>query len=167
MAKVVKLSKYAKKAVKPPPKGLGKASSAKAPTFKVSGAKSGAKDIDHFINTAGLDTRREKEIGQHIGYRYDVNLLPDYSRLTPFLKAYLEYMGWDDLNWLEDVHMGYEEGEPAIFDRNCNGWVRIPNNVKLPAHQQDRDMMARELLLKFQMSPDHPMVELNQAYRKF
>ena len=38
-------------------------------------------------------------------------------------------MGWDDLNWLEDVHMGYEEGEPAIFDRNVNGWVRIPKNV--------------------------------------
>ncbi len=25
-------------------------------------------------------------IGQSIGYRYDVNLLPDYSRITPFLK---------------------------------------------------------------------------------
>ena len=127
----------------------------------------GAKDIDHFINTSGLDTAREKEIGQHIGYRYDVNLLPDYSRLTSFLRNYLEYMGWDDLNWLEDVHMGYEEGEPAIFDRNCNGWVRIPKNVKLPANQQDRDMMARELLVKFQMSPNHPMIELNKAYRKF
>ena len=30
-------------------------------------------------------TAREKMIGQTIGYRYDVNLLPDYSRLTPFL----------------------------------------------------------------------------------
>ena len=38
----------------------------------------------------------------------------------------MEFMGWDDLNWLEDVHMGYEAGEPAIFDRNINGWVRIP-----------------------------------------
>jgi hypothetical protein len=27
--------------------------------------------------------------------------------------------------------------------------------------------MARELLIKFQMSPNHPMVELNRAYRKF
>jgi hypothetical protein len=125
------------------------------------------KHIDHFLKTAGIDTAREKEIGQHIGYRYDVNLLPDYERLTPFLKKYIELMGWDDLNWLEDVHMGYEEGEPAIFDRNCNGWVRIPKNVKLPGNQQDRDMMARELLIKFQMSPNHPMVQLNKAYRKF
>ena len=52
------------------------------------------------------ETAREKMIGQTIGYRYDVNLLPDYSRLTPFLKKYIEAMGWDDLNWLEDVHMG-------------------------------------------------------------
>ena len=40
-------------------------------------------------------------IGQHIGYRYDVNLLPDYNRITPFLKKYIEHMGWDDLNWLK------------------------------------------------------------------
>jgi hypothetical protein len=43
-------------------------------------------DLDRFLTTDGLDTEREQEIGQHIGYRYDVNLLPDYSRLTPFLK---------------------------------------------------------------------------------
>ena len=62
----------------------------------------------------GIKTAREKMIGQHIGYRYDVNLLPDYSRITPFLKKYIEHMGWDDLNWLEDVHMGYEDGKPAV-----------------------------------------------------
>ncbi|MGB6905736.1 MAG: hypothetical protein WBE04_01280 [Methyloceanibacter sp.] len=118
-------------------------------------------------DSAQLDTKREKEIGQHIGYRYDVNLLPDYDRLTPFLKAYMEFMGWDDLNWLEDVHMGYEAGEPAIFDRNINGWVRLPKSMALPEDQQDRDMLARELLLRFQTSPNHPLMELNQAYRKF
>src|SRR5271165_1021979 len=107
MAKVTELSKYAQakkvaKTVKPAAKGVGKAA-AKAAGAKAGGAKSGAKDIDHFIKTAGLDTRREKEIGQHIGYRYDVNLVPDYNRLTPFLKKYMEIMGWSDLNWLEDV----------------------------------------------------------------
>jgi hypothetical protein len=162
MAKVVKLSKYAqakKAAAKPKPaaKAAGK-----------SAVKSnGVKDIDHFIKTQGLDTRREKEIGQHIGYRYDVNLVPDYNRLTPFLKKYMETMGWSDLNWLEDVHLGYEEGRAAVFDRNVNGWVTVPEDVKLPDNQQDRDMLARELLIKFQMSPRHPMVDLNKAYRKF
>ena len=125
------------------------------------------KDVDQFLEGEGLDSEREKEIGQHIGYRYDVNLLPDYERLTPFLKKYMEIMGWDDLNWLEDVHMGYEEGRPAVFDRNINGWVSVPEDMALPDNQQDRDMIARELLIKFQMSDKHPMVELYKAYRKF
>ena len=125
------------------------------------------KDIDHYLNADGLDSDREKDIVQHIGYRYDVNLLPDYDRLTPFLRQYLEKMGWSDLNWLEDVHMGYEEGRPAVFDRNINGWVTVPADLDLPDSQQDRDMIARELLIRFQMSLRHPMVELNAAYRKF
>jgi len=125
------------------------------------------KDVDQFLEGEGLDSEREKEIGQHIGYRYDVNLLPDYERLTPFLKKYMEIMGWDDLNWLEDVHMGYEEGRPAVFDRNINGWVSVPEDMALPDNQQDRDMIARELLVKFQMSQSHPMVDLRKAYEKF
>ena len=125
-------------------------------------------DVDQFLKDAdGLGSEREKEIGQHIGYRYDVNLVPDYDRITPYLQKYMEVMGWDDLNWLEDVHMGYEEGAPAVFDRNNNGWIRVPDTLDLPDNQQDRDMIARELLIKFQMSPDHPMVVLNKAYRKF
>jgi hypothetical protein len=125
-------------------------------------------DVDKFIkDAAGLDSKREKEIGQHIGYRYDVNLVPDYSRITPFLEKYIEMMGWDDLNWLEDVHMGYEEGRPAIFDRNVNGWVTIPTDLKLPEDQQGRDMLARELLIKFQMSSRNPLVTLKDTYGKF
>ena len=126
------------------------------------------KDVDQFEKDAeGLESKREKEIGQHIGYRYDVNLIPDYGQITPFLTKYMEVMGWDDLNWLEDVHMGYEEGKPAVFDRNINGWVQVPTDIDLPGSQQERDMIARELLIKFQMSKSHPMVDLMNAYRKF
>jgi hypothetical protein len=125
-------------------------------------------DVDQFVkDKEGLGSEREKEIGQHIGYRYDVNLVPDYDHITPFLSKYMEVMGWDDLNWLEDVHMGYEDGMPAVFDRNINGWVRVPDKVKLPDNQQDRDMIAREFLLKFQMSDRHPLVTLRKAYMKF
>jgi hypothetical protein len=122
------------------------------------------KDVDYYLNSEGLDSNREKEIGQHIGYRYNVNLLPDNSLLTPFLKRYMEFMNWKDLNWLEDVHMGYEEGRPAVFDRNINGWVIVPTDIVLPDTQQERDMIARELLIKFQMSESHPLIELRQAY---
>jgi len=124
-------------------------------------------DIDRHLHGDGLDSEREQLIGQHIGYRYDVNLLPDMSLLTPFLKKYMEIMGWQDLNWLEDVHMGYEAQRAAVFDRNINGWVTVPDDLELPATQQERDMIARELLVKFQMSPRHPIVDLNNAYRKF
>ena len=124
-------------------------------------------NVNKYLESEGLDTDREKDIGQHIGYRYDVNLVPDYNRLTPFLKKYIDVMGWQDLNWLEDVHLGYEESRPAVFDRNINGWVTVPDSIKLPDNQQDRDMIARELLIKFQMSENHPMVELKKAYAKF
>ncbi len=117
--------------------------------------------------TGDFQSQRGQEIGQHIGYSYDVNLLPDYTRLTLFLRKYIEVMGWKDLNWLEDVHLGYEEGQPAVFDRNINGWVKVPKDIDLPKDQQDRDMYARELLVKFQMSPRHPLVDLNRVYRKF
>jgi len=126
------------------------------------------KNVDQFLEDAeGLESEREQEIGQHIGYRYDVNLVPDYDRITPYLTKYMEVMGWDDLNWLEDVHMGYEEGAPAVFDRNINGWVRVPSSMKLPDNQQDRDMLAREFLLKFQMSDRHSLGTLRKAYAKF
>lgn len=128
---------------------------------------SATRDLDHLSQGDSLATSREREIGQHIGYRYDVNLLPDYSRLTPFLRRYLAVMGWQDLNWLEDVHLGYEEGRAAVFDRNINSWVTVPEDMILPDNQQDRDMIARELLVKFQMSPHHPLVDLRRAYKKF
>ena len=70
------------------------------------------KDIDHFIKGDGLDSEREQTIGQHIGYRYDVNLVPDYERLTPLLKRYMEIMGWTDLNWLEMSIWATRTGDP-------------------------------------------------------
>ena len=130
-------------------------------------AKKKKKKIKKISKPKEKESSREKMIGQHIGYRYDVNLLPDYKQVTPFLKKYIEHMGWDDLNWLEDVHKGHAEGRPAVFCRNANGWVTIPKKIKLPDSQQDRDMIARELLIKFQMSPNHPLVDLKKAYKKF
>ena len=50
--------------------------------------------------------------------------------------------------------MGYEGDRPAVFDRNINGWVTVPEDMDLPDNQQDRDMIARELLIKFQSGKD-------------
>jgi hypothetical protein len=54
-----------------------------------------------------------------------------------------------------------------VFDRNVNGWVQVPPEIALPDNQQDRDMLARELLIRFQMSEGHPLVDLKRAYAKF
>ena len=35
------------------------------------------KEEEFVVGADGLDTDREQMIGQHIGYRYDVNLVPD------------------------------------------------------------------------------------------
>ena len=140
---------------------------AKKKIKKISKVKTSASKLKSKPKFLSSKAAREKMIGQHIGYRYDVNLLPDYKRLTPFLKKYIEHMGWDDLNWLEDVHLGFEGSQPAVFDRNINGWVTTPKNMKLPKNQQDRDMIARELLIKFQMSPNHPLITLKKAFKKF
>lgn len=126
-----------------------------------------SENINRFVESDGVETEREKSIGQHIGYRYDVNLVPDMKYCTPFLKQYIKTMGWRDLNWLEDVHMGYEENKAAVFDRNINGWVTVPDDIDLPDNQQQRDMIARELLVKFQMAGNHPLVDLRKAYEKF
>ena len=68
------------------------------------------KDVDQFLNDAdGLESEREKEIGQHIGYRYDVNLVPDYERLTPFL---------------QEVHGGDGLGRPELARRHPHGLRR-------------------------------------------
>jgi hypothetical protein len=39
--------------------------------------------------------------------------------------------------------------------------------MELPDNQQDRDMLARELLVRFQMSKRHPLLQLKDVYKKF
>ena len=57
----------------------------------------------------------KKQFPAASGYRYDVNLLSGADGLTPYLREYLDFMGWKDLNWLEDVHMGFEDGPSGGF----------------------------------------------------
>src|SRR4030088_323544 len=106
MAKVTELSKYAQakktaKPGKPAARGGGKSAAAKAAAARSAGprngAPAGARDIDHFIKTAGLDTRREKEIGQRIGYHYDVRLLRGFGLRTPCVRRYMFAMCWSGL----------------------------------------------------------------------
>jgi hypothetical protein len=42
-----------------------------------------------------------------------------------------------------------------------------PGRDDLHEDQQDRDVLARELLVKFPMSPRYPLLPLKEAYKKF
>ena len=53
-----------------------------------------------------------------------------------------------------------------LTEMQC-GWITVPAKMKLPEGQQERDMLARELLIKkFQMSSSHPLVALKKTYVK-
>lgn len=60
-----------------------------------------------------------------------------------------------------------DSNSEPIGNITINSWVQIPDTIELPDNQQDRDMIARELLIKFQMSDRHPLVTLRKAYMKF
>ncbi len=60
------------------------------------------KDVNQFINDAdGLESEREKEIGQHIGYRYDVNLVPDKTYIWATKKEHRQFL-------IETIMVGFE-----------------------------------------------------------
>ena len=54
-----------------------------------------------------------------------------------------------------------------MFDRNIDRWVTVPHGMALLDNQQDRDMLARELLVLFQMSKRHPFLELKCRRESF
>ena len=79
-------------------------------------------DVDQFLNDAdGLVSEREKEIGQHIGYRYDVNLVPDYGRITPFLSKYMEVHG--EVN--DEGELTYDENAKQDLENDERQFYRI------------------------------------------
>jgi hypothetical protein len=121
------------------------------------------KDIDYYVKSKGVDTEREKLIGQHIGYRYDVNLVPDMRRVTPFLEKYMKTMGWQDLNWLEDVHLLDEDGIPAVFDRYSNCFVK--NHFPIPGGREDE--VARKVLIAHLQSGNSYGIQLKEIHCKF
>ncbi len=68
----------------------------------------------------GIDT--EELTGRTFPYQFDRSLVEDVDLVaaTP----------GQDINWLEDIHLMYEDGVPAVFDRYTRG-VR-PLHQRLP-----------------------------------
>jgi len=54
----------------------------------------------------------------------------------------------------------------GVTGRTGLGVDTVRDGIALPDNQQDRDMLARELLIRFQMSDRHPLLQLKAAYSK-
>ena len=93
-------------------------------------------DVDHFLKSGRrCASDREKQIGQHIGYRVQRQSgTPVYRRrLTPFLKQYIEVMGWDVIELAGRRAHGVRGGQAGGRGRNINGSVQVPENMRTPS----------------------------------
>jgi hypothetical protein len=68
-----------------------------------------------------------------------------------------------DINWLEDVTMLEEEGQPAVFDRYSNSFIKI--YFPIPAGREDE--IARKVLIKHLQSGNSYGIVLKRAHAKF
>ena len=73
----------------------------------------------------GIDT--EELTGRTFPYQFDRSLVDDVDLIaaTP----------GQDLNWLEDVQLMYEDGVPAVFDRYTNAFLNI--HFDIPEGRED------------------------------
>ena len=72
-------------------------------------------DGPHLSTKIGIDT--EELTGRTFPYQFDRSLVEDVDLIaaTP----------GEDINWLEDIHLMYEDGVPAVFDRYTNAFLKI------------------------------------------
>ena len=72
-------------------------------------------------------------------------------------------MGWDDLNWLEDIEMLTEDGYPAVFDRYSNSFLKIYFDV--PSGRENE--IARKVLVKHLQDGNSYGITLKEIHCKF
>ena len=81
-------------------------------------AQAGARRLSTKI---GIDT--EELTGRTFPYQFDRSLVEDVDLVaaTP----------GKDINWLEDIHLMYEDGVPAVFDRYTNAFLKIHFEIQI------------------------------------
>ena len=105
--------------------------------------------------TRGIDA--EYLSGRRFPYQEDLSLVEDVDLMaaTP----------GDDLNWLEDVELLVEDGVPAVFDRYSNAFLKI--YFDLPDDPDERNEIARKVLLKHLQSGNSYGIQLKEIHTKF
>ena len=93
--------------------------------------------------------------GRRYAYQEDPSLVEDVDLLaaTP----------GEDINWLEDVELLTEDGEPAVFDRYSNAFLKI--YFPIPAGRKDE--YARKVLVKHLQSGNSYGIQLKDKHAKF
>lgn len=100
-----------------------------------------------------IDT--EELTGRTFPYQFDRSLVEDVDlqASTP----------GEDINWLEDIHLMYEDNVPAVFDRYTNAFLKIHFDV--PAGREDE--FARKVLIKHLQEGNSYGVWLKHTHAKF
>ena len=100
-----------------------------------------------------IDT--EELTGRTFPYQFDPALVDDVDLIasTP----------GEDINWLEDIHLMYEDGIPAVFDRYTNAFLKI--HFEIPAGREDE--YARKVLITHLESGNSYGIWLKHKHAKF
>jgi hypothetical protein len=69
----------------------------------------------------------------------------------------------EDINWLEDVALLQEDGQPAVFDRYSNAFLKIYFDI--PAGREDE--LARKVLIRHLQSGNSYGIVLKERHTKF
>ncbi len=107
----------------------------------------------HLSVKIGIDT--EELTGRTFPYQFDRSLVDDVDLIaaTP----------GEDLNWLEDVHLMYEDGVPAVFDRYTNAFLKI--HFEIPEGREDE--YARKVLITHLCEGSSYGIWLKHRHAKF
>ena len=93
--------------------------------------------------------------GHRFPYQEDIALVEDVDLVaaTP----------GEDINWLEDIHLMYEDGVPAVFDRYTNAFLKI--HFEIPAGREDE--YARKVLITHLREGNSYGIWLKRRHAKF
>jgi hypothetical protein len=107
----------------------------------------------HLSTKIGIDA--EELAGHRFPYQEDISLVEDVDllALTP----------GEDLNWLEDVTLLEEDGDPAVFDRYSNSFLKI--YFEIPEGRGDE--IARKVLMKHLTEGNSYGIQLKERHAKF
>jgi hypothetical protein len=115
------------------------------------------------VQSHGLPREPEKIVsidaeylsGRRFPYQEDISLVEDVDLMasTP----------GKDLNWLEDIELLEEDGQPAVFDRYSNSFLKI----YFPIPEGRGDEIARKVLVKHLQSGNSYGILLKEKHAKF